>query len=223
MRRVAWVWAALGVALVFASPAAARTQTYFGFQIGITNAPPPHVVFYEEPVVYAVPGYSVYAVEDCPYDMFRYGRSWYVCDDGYWYRGYGYRGPYRAIDVRYVPPTVLYANISYRDHPRYRSYQGYRSRDYGYRDSGRRYRDRGDWAYRNRDWRDRDRRDRDWSDRRLADARDWGRRGDWRSRDRGDDRRGDWRSRDRGDDRRDNGRGRGHGNGKHKGGDRDDD
>ena len=227
MRRVAWLWAALGVALVFASPAAARTQTYFGFQIGITNAPPPHVVFYEEPDLCEVPGYDVYVVEDCPYDydVFRYGRSWYVCDDGYWYRGYGYGGPYRAIDVRYIPRTVLYASVSYRDYPRYRSHRGYyrsrdwddRDRSWGSRDGGRRYyRDRGDWAYRNRDWRDRDRRDyRDWDDRRgdyrsrdsrIADSRDWG------------DRRGDWRSRDRGDDR-----GRGHGKGKHKGGDRDDD
>ena len=105
------VFFAATLALVGVAPASAETRTYFGFQIGITNAPPPpQMVFEEAPHVVAIPSSRVYVVEDddLDYDAFRYGTYWYVCDHDYWYRARDYRGPFRIVDVRYVPRQILY-------------------------------------------------------------------------------------------------------------------
>ena len=134
---------ALAILMGAAGHAEAHSRTYFGFQIGITNAPPPpRVVYYEEPDVVLIPRTRVYVVEDdYGYDMFRYGRYWYVMDDGYWYRSRGYDGPYRVIDVRYVPRPVFYVPARHwHHHPRYVSAQ-YRYEGRRYYD-GRRYVDR---------------------------------------------------------------------------------
>lgn len=140
MKRTGWVWVALAVPLAFASPASAAVQTHFGFQIGITNAPPRRVVFHDDPVVRVVPGHSVYYIDDdrYDYDMFRQGRDWYLCDEGYWYRAPSHRGPFLAIDVRYVPRSVLYVPASHWRHrystrswDRERSWDRDRSRDRG--------------------------------------------------------------------------------------------
>ncbi len=127
MKRMAWIWMAVAVPLAFAAPAFA--ETYFGFQIGITNAPPRHVVYYDEPEMYAYEGSSVYCVDDdqYDYDMYRYGSSWYMCDDGYWFRGASYRGPFRAVDVRYVPRTVVVVG---RDRWHGHGYRGGHGRTY---------------------------------------------------------------------------------------------
>src|SRR5205809_718100 len=104
----------LGCLLVacLASPAWARARTYFGFQIGVSNAPPPPVVvFHERPHTVFVPESRVYVVEDPyadDYDVFRYGPYWYVMEDGYWYRARDYDGPFRVVDVRYVPRQIFY-------------------------------------------------------------------------------------------------------------------
>src|SRR5690242_13743662 len=90
--------AALLAALV--APASANTRSYFGFQIGISNAPPPPFVFSAPPPVVLVPDTRVYVVDsdECDYDVFRYGGYWYMDYDGYWYRAPRYGGPFRVID-----------------------------------------------------------------------------------------------------------------------------
>ena len=108
MKRFA-LWSAL-LTIALATPSSAGSRTYFGFQIGIRNAPPPPpVVFQEAPDVVLVPNTSVYVVES-PYDcdIFRYGAYYYVCDEGYWYRAHNYRGPFRVVDARYVPRPVYF-------------------------------------------------------------------------------------------------------------------
>jgi hypothetical protein len=103
MRRIILVMAALGALL--ATPVLA--ETYFGFHIGVSNAPPPpRVYFRQEPRVVFVPQSRVYVVRDVDYDMFRYGRFWYVTRGGYWYRARSYRGPFWVVDARYVPRAI---------------------------------------------------------------------------------------------------------------------
>src|SRR5213083_1475565 len=130
------------VALAFAVPAFAGARTYFGFQIGVSNAPPPpRVVFAEPPPVYYVPQSRVYVVEESPYDcdVFHYGSYWYAVDDGYWYRSRSYRGPFAVVDVRYVPRTIFSVpQRHWRHYPR-----------------GISHRDRGAWANYGEDRRDR--------------------------------------------------------------------
>ena len=108
MRRMFLLLSAL---TLFATPAFAGARTYFGFTIGVTNAPPPPrmVVVEEEPHLCYVPESRVYAVDDddYDYDQFHSDNYWYVCNEGYWYRAHKHRGPYRAIDVRHVPRRVL--------------------------------------------------------------------------------------------------------------------
>jgi hypothetical protein len=101
---------ALGLTLAVATTASASSRTYFGFQIGISNAPPPPRVYYRSaPPVYFEPETQVYVVRDnyADYDMFRYGGYWYVCDDDYWYRARSYGGPFITVDVRSVPTRLF--------------------------------------------------------------------------------------------------------------------
>lgn len=106
MRRILWL---TSLALVIA--VAAQAETYFGFQIGVGDAPPPpRVYFHHRPALAIVPGSDVYYDDDDAIgaDVFCYGGYWYTCEDGYWYRAASYNGPYRVVDVRYVPRSVLY-------------------------------------------------------------------------------------------------------------------
>jgi len=121
----------------------ARVSASINLRIG---RPAPVVVFDQEPDVVLVPGTRVYYVDGQPYDLYRYGSYWYICDGGYWYRARNYRGPFATIDVGFVPRSLV--SVPPRFH-RFtnRAYLGggYRGGYYG--------RDRG-WAER-RDW-DRD-------------------------------------------------------------------
>ena len=81
-----------------------------GVSIFLGNAPPPPVVVYREPPRWAfVPEERVYYVDDpeCDYDYFHYGTYFYIFNDGYWYRGSSYRGPFRAIRADYVPRPIF--------------------------------------------------------------------------------------------------------------------
>lgn len=104
------VLALLVWALIPVGSALAETQVYYGFHIGITNAPPPpKIVYKEEPDIVIVPDTKVYVVDrgdnDC--DFFRHGKYWYVTAGGFWYRARGYDGPFKVIDVRSVPQVIL--------------------------------------------------------------------------------------------------------------------
>jgi hypothetical protein len=82
-------------------------DTYFGFRMDVSNAPPPpRIYFRNDPDVVYVPESGAYVVVNSDYDMFRYGDSWYVNQDGYWYRARSYRGPYVVVDARSVPEPI---------------------------------------------------------------------------------------------------------------------
>ena len=97
--------------LVMLAPVAARAETYFGFTMGVTNAPaPPVLVFHAAPRVVVVPETRVYRVmcESCDADVFRFGGTWYAYSGGFWYRAEEPNGPYRVVDARNVPRAVLF-------------------------------------------------------------------------------------------------------------------
>lgn len=119
MKRL-WIFAAALLLASQAQPLHAETQTWFGFQVGISggNAPPP-VVFDTEPRVVYVN--DVYVVDDdrCSDDVFRHGNVWYRLRGGYWYRSRHWRGPWVAMDVRRVPERVLVVPARHwKHHPR---------------------------------------------------------------------------------------------------------
>ena len=100
-------WAALFLMVQScAAPLEAGSTTYFGFSIGVNNAPPPpRVVVVERPQAIAVG--RVYLIENSDYDTFQYGSAYYCYNDGYWYRARNYNGPFVVVDVRSVPRPIL--------------------------------------------------------------------------------------------------------------------
>jgi len=143
MSRFLAVALAASAVLAFSSPA--RAESYFGFNIGISNAPPPpRVVYVREPRTYYVPERRVYVVQDddYDYDLFRYGNAWFAYDNGYWYRASARRGRYVAIDVRRVPRSILELPAErWRHHP-HGGPPGQMKKRYV---SDNRYDHRGDW------------------------------------------------------------------------------
>ena len=123
--RVVMIAAALALMSV-AQPLHTETQTWFGFQVGISGgspAPPP-IVFSTEP--HAVMVNDVYVVDDerCGDDMFRADNLWWRLRGGYWYRAASWHGPWVAVDVRRVPERVLVVPArNWKHHPRYQGRQ----------------------------------------------------------------------------------------------------
>ncbi len=135
----------LALALAVAAPSVAGARTYFGFTIGLGNAPPPRrVVYVAPPPVEYVPDPGVYVVrggyDGC--DEFRYGPYFYLWNGDFWYRARSYRGPFIAVDVRTVPRPVFYvpAERWHRYPPGLARYRGEHDRGRGHAWG----RDRGD-------------------------------------------------------------------------------
>lgn len=121
MKRLLIVAASL-VVLSHAQPLRAETQTWFGFQVGISGGSPgpAPVVFRSEPRVVLVN--DVYVVNDdhCDDDVFRVNNVWWRLHGGYWYRANSWRGPWVVMDVRRVPERVLVVPARHwKHHPRY--------------------------------------------------------------------------------------------------------
>src|SRR5262245_25140071 len=84
-RHLFWLLALLAVSC--APYDTVGSNTYFGFRLDISSAPPPpRVVVVGEPAYVEVPGTTVYIVQNSSYDVFRYGSFFYVSSGGYWYR-----------------------------------------------------------------------------------------------------------------------------------------
>jgi hypothetical protein len=97
------------------TPAAAGVSADINVHIG--DRRPPVVVFDREPDVILVPRTRVYYVDHDGYDLYRYGRYWYMNDDGYWFRASSYRGPFVSISVGRVPRQIVVVPARYRRHP----------------------------------------------------------------------------------------------------------
>ena len=109
---------ALAAALVVAGgPSPARAEVSADINIRLGSRPAPVVVFDEEPEVVLVPRSRVYYVEHRGYDLYRYGRYWYINDSGYWFRAASYRGPFVGIELRHVPRSITVVPARYRRHP----------------------------------------------------------------------------------------------------------
>ena len=79
--------------------------------------PPPAVEFKKEPEVILIPQSRVYYVPDLKYDLFRYGRYWYINNDGNWYRARSYRGPFNSVGFTRVPRSIARVPSKYHKHP----------------------------------------------------------------------------------------------------------
>ena len=120
MKRLWMIAVALGV-LSLGQPLHAESQTWFGFQVGISGGTPvPPVAIRTEPRFVMVN--DVYVVDDdrCDDDVFRADNLWWRLRGGYWYRAASWRGPWLAVDVRRVPERVLVVPARHwKHHPRH--------------------------------------------------------------------------------------------------------
>jgi len=115
MKRI-WMLAAMLVLFVPAVPLHAETQTWFGFQMGVSGGSAPPVVFRTEPHVIVVNDVQVVEDSRCDDDVFRSDNMWWRLRGGYWYRAGSWRGPWIGVDVRRVPERVLVVPASHWKH-----------------------------------------------------------------------------------------------------------
>jgi len=67
------------------------------------------------PAMALIPNTSVfYSTSDADYDLYRYGDTWFLVDNGNWYRSYSWRGPFYSVSRRYVPSEILTIPRGYR-------------------------------------------------------------------------------------------------------------
>jgi hypothetical protein len=120
MKRL-WMIAVALMATSLAQPLHAETQTWFGFNVGISGgSPAPPVVFRTEPHYVVVNDVDVVDDPRCDDDVFRANSMYWRLRGGYWYRAGSWRGPWVAVDVRRVPERVLVVPASHwKHHPRY--------------------------------------------------------------------------------------------------------
>ena len=78
------------------------------------NLGPPPIVVSEPPAVVMIPGSQVHFVPDPNIDVFFYNGYWWSPRGEQWYRAREYRGPWKMIELRRVPPAVVYMPRDYR-------------------------------------------------------------------------------------------------------------
>jgi hypothetical protein len=74
------------------------------------------VAFTTEPQAVLIPDTRVYYVSDIDADVYRFGDSWYIAENGAWYRASSWQGPYVRIRTNTVPRTIRTIPAAYRIH-----------------------------------------------------------------------------------------------------------
>ena len=115
--------------------------------------PPQRTVVIEdiqEPPEFVYPSHlGFYVAVGVPYDMFYIGNTYYIFRDNVWYRGPHYRGPWRAVGYRALPPGLRrhrYERIRYYRDEEYRHFRDERERYHG-----RRFRPEREWREQHRE------------------------------------------------------------------------
>ena len=96
----------------------ANAEVNIGVGVSIGTPPPaPVFVFENEPEVILVPRTRVYYVSHSDFDLFRYGRYWYINRGGWWYRARSYSGPFIYMEYAKVPVEIVRVPAKYHRHP----------------------------------------------------------------------------------------------------------
>jgi hypothetical protein len=77
---------------------------------------PGTVVFTTEPRAVVIPETRVYYVSDMDADIYHFGEYWYIAENGAWYRGIGWQGPFVRIKTSTVPRPIRTIPAAYRIH-----------------------------------------------------------------------------------------------------------
>ena len=79
-----------------------------GAPVVVQPAPPPgpQVVLQTAPRFIFSPALGMYVSVGVPYDIVYIGTDYYVYDNGFWYRGPYYSGPWVRVESRRLPPLL---------------------------------------------------------------------------------------------------------------------
>ena len=80
----------------------AHAQVNINVQIG----QPPPVVVYSPPTMVLMPEPQMYVAVGVPYDIFFVNGRYYYFDDGDWFWGPGYRGPWTYVKAEKLPKAL---------------------------------------------------------------------------------------------------------------------
>lgn len=71
--------------------------------------------FEHKPKMNYIPNTDVYYERKASgFDRYRYANTWYIVENGDWYRSYSWQGPYVMIDPSDVPEEIMVVPASYR-------------------------------------------------------------------------------------------------------------
>lgn len=187
--------------------------------------------FSSRPEFVVIPGSRVYYGRDIDRDVYCYGDDWYYVDDGAWYRGSSYRGPFIQVSFTSVPYEVRGIPVRYRRHwsDRYSGRTTYQRYGYGGAYGNRSgygsgsYGNNRGYSGRNSTWNQNNNQQRDWNQ--NNQQRDWNQnqhqQRDWTQNNQPD--RGSWSDRNDRQNQGDNGhQNNGNGHGRKRGHNRDD-
>lgn len=158
---------AAGIAVLWGTAAQASNvgvdlNVHVGAPPPVVVAPPPpplpqRTVIIEdiqEPPEFIYPNpLGFYVAVGVPYDMFYIGATYYLYRDNVWYSGPHYRGPWRAVHYRHLPPGLRrhkFDRIRYYRDEEFRHFRDDRERYHG-----RRFRPEREWRERREDRRER--------------------------------------------------------------------
>lgn len=84
----------------------ARAGVNVGISVGVPLPPPPAIVIEAPPRFIFSPALNFYVSVGVPYDIVRIGPSFYLYNNGYWYRSSYYDGPWIGVEHNRLPPGL---------------------------------------------------------------------------------------------------------------------
>ena len=104
---------------LFAKPAHAQVS------VNVHIGEPPPVVVYSPPTMVLMPEPQMYVAVGVPYDIFFVSGRYYYFNDGHWFWGPGYGGPWTYVAVETLPPGLRRYKLKQLREFREREYRAY--------------------------------------------------------------------------------------------------
>jgi len=111
---------------LFAMPAHAQVS------VNVHIGEPPPVVVYSPPTMVLMPEPQMYVAVGVPYDIFFVSGRYYYFNEGHWFWGPGYGGPWTYVAVETLPPGLRRYKLKQLREFREREYIVYRVQGPGY-------------------------------------------------------------------------------------------
>jgi len=104
-----------------ATPAPAQVS------VNVHIGEPPPVIVQSPPTMILMPEPQMYVAVGVPYDMYFMGGRYYYLNEGHWFWGPGYGGPWTYVAVQQLPPGLRKFKVKELHEYREREYKVYRA------------------------------------------------------------------------------------------------